>query len=100
MDVGGENSGFSLAEFDGLRIMCESGLLLGWSIIFLRLGYVLRFLIKAVRFKRQKYFLAFCLLPPFFISFYLLSNWGNIFSANMAFVIGGLFLASMKIRQK
>lgn len=100
LNVGDSRSGFTLAEFDGLRIMCESGLLLGWSIIFLRLGYVLRFLIKAVRFKRQKYFLAFCLLPPFFISFYLLSNWGNIFSANMAFVIGGLFLASMKIRQK
>lgn len=100
LNVGDSRSGFTLAEFDGLRIMCESGLLLGWSIIFLRLGYVLRFLIKAVRFKRQKYFLAFCLLPPFFISFYLLSNWGNIFTANMSFIIGGLFLASMKIRQK
>lgn len=91
-------SGFALAEFDGLRIMCESGLLLGWAIIFLRLGYVFRFLLKSISFKRQKMFIAFSLLLPFFISFFLLSNWGNIFSANLSFIIGGLFLTSLRER--
>lgn len=96
LDVGGENSGFSLAEFDGLRIMCESGLLLGWFIVILRLGYVLRFFLKALHYKKRKQFMSYCLLPAFFVSFFLTTTWGNLFSANMTFVIGGLFLASQK----
>lgn len=96
LDVGGENSGFSLAEFDGLRIMCESGLLLGWLVIFLRLGYAFRFLLKIMSLKRYQFFLSLCLLLPFLKSFFIISNWGNLFLANMAFVIGGLFLASLR----
>ena len=37
------NAGFSLAEWDGLRIMCESGMIFGWIIIFVRIGYAFRF---------------------------------------------------------
>ena len=96
LKIGEENAGFSLAEFDGLRIMCESGLLLGWSIIFLRLGYVLRFFPQSVHYKKYKKNMAFCLLLPFFIAFFLMTTWGNLFSANMSFIIGGLFLTSLK----
>ena len=96
LGVGEENSGFSLGEFDGLRIMCESGLLVGWIIIYIRLGYAFRFLFSIARMKRRKQFLALCLLFSFITSFYLLNNWGNLFTANMAFIVGGLFLTSYK----
>ena len=46
LGLGKFTSGFSLAEWDGLRIMCESGLIIGWLIIFLRVGYAFRFLFK------------------------------------------------------
>lgn len=91
-------SGFSLAEWDGLRIMCESGYILGWIIIFLRLGYVFRFFTKLFKYKRKNAYLPIIIYPSFLLSFYLLNTWGNAFLANFAFLTGGLFLASLKIK--
>ena len=93
-----ENAGFALAEWDGLRIMCESGYIFGWSIIFIRMAYAFRYLFSINRFRRKHYYLSLILLPAFLVSFYLLNNWGNLFLANLSFLIGGLFLASTKIR--
>ncbi len=93
-------SGFALAEWDGLRIMCESGYILGWLIIFIRLGYVFRFFPCLNSYKRKKHFLTICLFLPFLISFYLLNTWGNVFMANFAFLSGGLFLAASKKEQQ
>lgn len=93
-------SGFALAEFDGLRIMCESGLLLGWIILFIRLGYVFRFLFRLNFYKHNEYLLTLSLYPIFLISFYLLTTWGNIFMANFAFFSGGLFLASVRLNKQ
>lgn len=89
-------SGFALAEWDGLRIMCESGYILGWLIIFIRLGYVFRFLPHLNDYCKKNYFLTTCLFLPFFMSFYLLNTWGNVFMANFAFLSGGLFLSALK----
>lgn len=93
-----KNSGFALAEWDGLRIVCESGLLLGWAIILVRIGYAFRFLFRFTTLRRKSKMLSLALLVPFLISFYLLNNWGNQFQANISFLIGGLFLASAKYR--
>lgn len=92
-----KNSGFALAEWDGLRIMCESGYLFGWIIIFIRMGYTLRFIPQIIIYKRNAKFMPIIIYPSFFISFYLLENWGNSFLANFAFLVAGLFLASVKI---
>ena len=92
-------SGFALAEFDGLRIMCESGILIGWSILFFRLGYVFRFLPKLPKYKHLKYSMTLSLYPPFFVSFYLITTWGNVFMSNFAFLCGGLFLAALRIEK-
>lgn len=91
-----KNSGFALAEFDGLRIVCESGLLLGWIVIYIRLGYVLRFIPYIIKIRRRRICLSAMLYPVFFISFYLLNTWGNAYQANISFLIAGLFLASRK----
>ena len=90
------NAGFSLAEWDGLRIMCESGMIFGWIIIFVRIGYAFRFLFSINKLTKNNKFLSLSLLPVFLISFYLLTNWGNLFQANFAFFVGGLFLVSLK----
>lgn len=92
------NSGFALAEWDGLRIMCESGFILGWSIIYVRVAYAFRYLFELRRIKQRQKRLSLVLLPPFLVCFYLLNNWGNLFQANIAFLTGGLFLASLKYR--
>lgn len=93
-----KNAGFALAEWDGLRIMCESGLLFGWAIIFIRVGYAFRYVFSILRFKRRHKYLSLILLPSFLVCFFLLNNWGNIFQANFAFFVGGLFMASIKFR--
>lgn len=93
-----KNSGFSLAEWDGLRIMCESGLLFGWLIVFLRVGYAFRFLFRLRLMNQQHKYLSLMLMPSFLVSFYLLNNWGNLFQSNFAFLVGGLFLAAYKYR--
>lgn len=93
-------SGFSLAEFDGLRIMCESGYLFGWITIIIRLGYSFRFLPRLGNLKKRKKYLCIMLFPPFLISFYLINTWGNVFLSNWAFLCGGLFLASYRIAKQ
>ena len=89
-------SGFALAEWDGLRIMCESGYILGWLIIFIRLGYVFRFIPRLKFYRKKNQFLTICLFLPFLMSFYLLNTWGNLFVSNFAFLVGGLFLSASK----
>ena len=91
-----EHAGFSLAEFDGLRIVCESGLFLGWILLFIRLGYVLRFLPRVWRNQEREGKLTAILFPSFFISFFLYTTWGNSFQMCFAFMTGGLFLTSLK----
>lgn len=93
-----KNSGFALAEWDGLRIMCESGYLFGWAIIFIRIAYSFRYLFRINRMRRKHNNLSLVLLPVFLVSFYLLNNWGNIFLSNFSFLVGGLFLASLRFR--
>lgn len=93
-----ENAGFALAEWDGLRIMCESGYFFGWAIIFIRMGYAFRYLFSIKTFKQKHNYLSLIILPAFLVTFYLLNNWGNLFLANMSFLVGGLFLASKKYR--
>ena len=93
-----ENAGFALAEWDGLRIMCESGYFFGWAIIFIRMGYAFRYLFSIKTFKQKHYYLSLIILPAFLVTFYLLNNWGNLFLSNMSFLVGGLFLASNKFR--
>lgn len=93
-----ENSGFSLAEWDGLRIMCESGLLFGWIIIFIRIGYTLRFFPRLKTYKKKNMKLSLTLYPVFLISFFLMTNWGNLFQSCISFIIAALFLASTKLK--
>lgn len=94
---GKKHSGFALAEWDGLRIMCESGYIFGWLIIYIRMGYVLRFMFRLPLYKRKNNYVALCLYFPFFLSFFLLMTWGNLFMANFAFFVGGLFLATLQM---
>lgn len=96
LGVGKNTAGFSLGEFDGLRIMCESGLLIGWLIIFLRVGYAFRFLFKISLLRRKHLYLSLCILPSFLLMFYIITTWGNLFICNFAFIVGGLFFASLK----
>lgn len=91
-----ENQGFSLAEWDGLRTTCESGLILGWIILFIRLGYVLKHIPSIRLFKKKNHYLPLIIYPTFVISFFLIFTWGNVFLANFAFCSAGLFLNSLK----
>ena len=91
-------SGFTLAEWDSLRIMCESGPLLGWLILIVRLGYPLRYIKNMRRFNKNGEHLTLTLYFPFFYSFFPLNTWGNIFQANFAFLIAGIFIASTKLQ--
>ena len=95
---GKKHSGFALAEWDGLRIMCESGYILGWLIIFIRMGYVLRFF--PCTYKKKYNSMMKCLYFPFFLSFFLLSTWGNLFVANFAFLVGGIYLAGLRMNNE
>lgn len=95
-----KHSGFALAEWDGLRIMCESGILFGWIIIFIRMGYVIRFFFKISYMRRKKLYLSLMLLPTFFITFFLSNTWGNAFNSCLAFFCGGLFLAAFRNEQR
>lgn len=87
------NAGFALAEWDGLRIVCESGVFLGCIIIFFRIGYSLRFLGRFRKSSPNK--LSIFLYPAFFNMFYLMQTWGNAFFFCFAFICGGLYLASI-----
>ena len=87
------HAGFALAEWDGLRIMCESGYLLGWLIIFFRLGYAFRFLGRFRRSNPNK--LSIFLYPSFLVSFFVMNTWGNAFFFCFALLCGGLYLASI-----
>ena len=100
LGLGQFSAGFSLGEWDGLRIMCESGLVIGWLIIFLRVGYAFRFLSKISILKRKRLYLSLCILPSFLLMFYLTSTGGNVFICNFAFIVGGLFFASLKNKTK
>jgi hypothetical protein len=88
-----KNSGFALAEWDGLRIICESGLILGWIILFIREGYVWRFIPYIAEWKRKRFFLLLSLYPALLLSFFPISTWGNLTVANFAFMVCGMFLS-------
>lgn len=90
------NAGFSLAEWDGLRIMCESGFIFGWLIILIRLVFVFQYVFKIKDLRRDYRFLALSLLPAFILAFYLSTTWGNIIQASMSYMIAGLFIGSCK----
>ena len=62
-------------------------------ILFIRLGYVFRFIPHLAFYKKENQFLTLSLFLPFLLSFYLLNTWGNVFLANYAFFAGGLFLS-------
>lgn len=87
------HAGFILAEWDGLRIVCESGILLGWAIIFFRVGYFLRFLGRFRKSNSNK--LSIFLYPAFCNMFYLMTTWGNAFFFCFGYICGGLYLASI-----
>lgn len=93
-----KNSGFALAEWDGLRIVCESGIVFGWIVIIIRMGYVLRFVGHLSYYKRKKRLIALLLWPCFFIGFYLITTWGNAANLCFAIFIAGLFMSSRKIK--
>ena len=93
--VGQQSSGFSLAEWDALRIMLESGFLFGWLIIFDRLGCVLSNWKKALRERRRGNYLPICIYGAFFIGFYFYTQWGNSFQLAFSVFCGGLFMASV-----
>lgn len=95
-----KNAGFSLAEWDGLRIICESGLLLGWIILYIRLGYAFRFISSLKSYSYKNMNMTVFIYPIFLLSFFVMNTWGNVTNANMAFLFGGLFLAAERIEQK
>lgn len=92
-----KNSGFALAEWDGLRYICESGLFLGWIIIIIRMGYTLRFIPELFLYRREEKYLSLLLFPCFFLSFFLLNSWGTSSILCFAMFMGGLFFASRDI---
>ena len=94
--IGQKNSGFSLAEWDALRIMLESGYLFGWLIIFNRLGCVLSNFKVALRQYRRKRILPLCLYGAFFVGFYFYTQWGNSFQLAFSCLCGGIFMAISK----
>jgi len=90
-----KNAGFALAEWDGLRTICESGLFLGWIILSIRLGYVLRCIpILKKSINTSNYYPIF-LYPTIFICFGLYFSWGNLFIANFTFFITGYFFTTL-----
>lgn len=91
--VGQQSSGFSLAEWDALRIMLESGYLFGWLIIFDRIGCVLANWRKATRECKCGNYLPICIYGAFFIGFYFYTQWGNSFQLAFSVFCGGLFMA-------
>lgn len=93
LGVGKESSGFSLAEWDALRIMLESGLLMGWLIIFNRLGCVIANFKSVLRERMYGNYLPMCLYGAFFIGFYFYTQWGNSFQLAFSVFCGGLFMA-------
>lgn len=93
-----KNAGFALAEWDGLRIMCESGLLFGWIILFIREFYVWRFIPKMAVWRRKKRYLLLMILPSLFLSFYPSFTWGNLTNAHFAFFMAGVFLCIKRER--
>ena len=94
-----KNSGFALAEWDGLRVMCESGMILGWIVIYIRMAYTFRYLFQLMRYKRKGYYLPILLFPVFFFSFNLGFTWGNVTNANFAFLMAGLFMATLRFEK-
>lgn len=94
-----KNAGFLLAEWDGLRIMCESGLLLGWIILFIRLGYVFRFVGKLNLYARRNMYLCVFLYPMFMLTFFVMNTWGNVTNASIAYLAGGMFLAVRRMKK-
>lgn len=100
----GENKskdiGFALAEWDGLRIVCESGLMLGLVILFIRLGYVFRFFGSLVSYSRRNMYMSVFLYPTFLLTFFVMNTWGNVTNASFAFLSGGMFLAAKRIESQ
>ncbi len=94
--VGQNSSGFSLAEWDLLRIMLESGLILGWLITFNRLGCVLSNFANVLRQYRERKILPLCLYGSFFIGFYFYTQWGNSFQLAFSCLSAGIFMAICK----
>lgn len=92
--VGQQSSGFSLAEWDALKIMLESGFLLGWLIIFNRMGCVLSNWKRAIRERKRGNYLPLCIYGAFFIGFYFYTQWGNSFQLAFSVFCGGLFMAA------
>ena len=92
--VGQQSSGFSLAEWDALRIMLESGFLFGWLIIFDRMGCVLANWKRAIRERKRGNYLPICIYGAFFIGFYFYTQWGNSFQLAFSVFCGGLFMAA------
>lgn len=95
-----KNAGFALAEWDGLRIVCESGLLFGWIILFIREFYVWRFIPKIVVWRRNKRYLLLMIFPSLLLSFYPSFTWGNLTNAHFAFFVAGMFLCIKRERYK
>jgi hypothetical protein len=90
-------AGFSLAEWDSKRYINESGVLVGLLMIICRLGFVIsKFQLVLLNLKSGNS-LPFLLYPSFFISFYIINQWGNSYHFNLSLFIGGLCLASIKI---
>jgi len=90
------HAGFSLAEWDGLRIMCECGYIFGWSLLFIRIRYSFRYLLHIKEMRENKEYFALAFMPAFLLAFNLMTNWGNIFQANMAYLTAGMFFAAQK----
>lgn len=94
--VGKNSSGFSLAEWDALRIMLESGLIFGWLIIFNRLGCVLSNFTMVLRQYRKQKILPLCLYGSFLVGFYFYTQWGNSFQLAFSCLSAGIFMAVCK----
>lgn len=91
-----KNAGFALAEWDGLRIMCESGFLLGLSMLLCRIGFIIYLFPKMKHALRLKNYLPCFLYFGLLFEFGPTINWGNLFLFNFAMFYGGFFLATTK----
>lgn len=95
-NAGAAHSGFALAEWDGLRIVCESGVLLGLFMLICRIGFALSLYPQMRKCLRKKNYLPLLLYCQILFLFGPTINWGNLWMFNFSMFFGGFLMATMK----
>jgi len=94
--IGEKNSGFALAEWDGLRIVCESGVLLGLLMLICRIGFAFSLYPQMRRCMKKKNYLPLLLYCQILFLFGPTINWGNLWMFNFSVFFGGFLMTAMK----